>query len=147
MIKRFTFLFLCSLFLTLPFNSAFSQTTHPIIITVLGASNEGSDFNLDNDAYRDKLIKLFSYKSYNQLTQQKVSLSNSETQKLILPQGYELSLSLKAEEQGKILIQASILKENQKFLDTSLSILKPGVVFLGGPPIEKGDLVLVLEAV
>ena len=146
MTKRFKFSLWILFLLILPLRSALAETHH-IIITVLGASNEGSNFNLDNDVYRDKLIKLFSYTSYNQITQQKVSLQKSEKQALTLPQGYELLLFLKAEEQGRILVQATILKEKQKFLDTSLSMLKPGVVFLGGPPFEKGDLFLVLEAV
>ena len=147
MVRYFRFVWLCFVLMIIPLRGLFAQDSHQIIVTVLGASNEGSEFNLDNDAYRDKLIKLFSYTSYNQITQKKVSLQKTEMQTLTLPQSYELLLSLKAEEQGRILIQATILKEKQKFLDTSLSILKPGVVFLGGPPFEKGDLVLVLEAV
>ena len=35
-------------------------------------------------------------------------------------------------------------KVNQ-YLDTVLAILKPGVVFLGGPPVQKGVLIIVLE--
>ncbi len=145
--KRWIFFFLFLTLIIYPFKRVLADEPSQIIITVLSASSEGSEFDLDNDAYRDKLIKLFSYTSYHQITQKKVSLQKSEDETLSLPQNYKLLLSLKAKEKERIVVQAIIQKGGQKLLDTSLSILKPGTVFLGGPSFEKGVLVLVLEAV
>ena len=58
--------------------------------TVLIASNEGSDFDLTNDAYRDELIKLFSYSAYHQMDQFDRVLNKSAREKIDLEGGYEL---------------------------------------------------------
>jgi hypothetical protein len=117
-----------------------------VILTIVVASSEGSDFNLDNDAYRDKLIELFSYTAYTQLNQEKVELAEGH-QTLSLPEGYEVTLSLLDEAENVTRIQVRIDKKDVTYLDTVLSLQKPGVVFLGGPPLDNGDLVLVLETV
>ena len=128
-----------------------------VILTVLAASNEGSDFNLDNDAHRDKLIQLFSYTAYQQIDQSQVSLNHTEFRTIPLLDGYELGLTLQGQEGKNHLIRALIDKGSEQHLDTVLSIPKgesnrrtggigkPGVVFLGGPPTAKGDLVIVVE--
>lgn len=116
-----------------------------VTATVVVASNEGGDYDLDNDAYRDQMIQLFSYSSYHQLEQYPTDLLKSERSKIELPEGYELILTLQNVEKGRILVQAVIRKGNQQYLDTVVSILKPGVVFLGGPPVSKGVLIIVLE--
>ena len=116
-----------------------------VTITVLTASNEGSDFNLDNDEYRDQLIKLFSYSSYEQSERFLVDLEKGVRQKMALAEGYELMLTLQGAENGRVLVQALIRKDGQQYVDTVLSILRPGVVFLGGPPAGSGSLIIVLE--
>ena len=144
------FLAVFSIFFFISFGSfraahAAGMPTARVQVTVVTASNEGSDFNLDNDSYRDQMIKLFSYRSYHQTKQFLADLSRAERSKIDLPEGYELWLTLQDEEKGRILIQAVIRKENEQYVDTVLSVLKPGVVFLGGPPVEKGALIIVLE--
>ncbi len=116
-----------------------------VTATVLVASNQGSDFDLDNDAYRDELINLFSYTSYRQLKAEVSYLKKAERVKQALPEGYELILTLQGEEKGRILVQAVIRKGNQQYVDTVLAILRPGVVFVGGPPVVEGALIIVLE--
>lgn len=130
--------------LVLPFLRA--EVNERIMVTVLVASNQGTDFNLDNDAYRDQLIKLFSYKSYSQKDQVVVRLERTKREKVSLPGGYELLLLLQDEQSGKLMVQAVIRKGETTYLDTIMSILKPGVAFLGGPPEEGGVLILVLES-
>ena len=137
-------LIFCSLFLLL-LPAARAVDPVRVHVTVLTASNEGSDFNLDNDEYRDQLIKLFSYHSYNQSNKFFVDLEKGVRQKTQLPDGYELMLTLQGEENGRVLVQALIRKGGQQYVDTVLSILKPGVVFLGGPPAGQGSLIIVLE--
>jgi len=130
--------------LVLPFLRA--EVNERVMVTVLVASNQGTDFNLDNDAYRDQLIKLFSYKSYSQKDQVVVRLERTKREKVSLPGGYELLLLLQDEQSGKLMVQAVIRKGETTYLDTIMSILKPGVAFLGGPPAEGGVLILVLES-
>ena len=116
-----------------------------IQVTVLTASNQGSDFNLDNDAYRDQLIKLFSYSSYNQQNQLVAELEKGEHKIVELIENYELVLTLQQEQKDRILIQAIIRKDGVQYVNTVLSVLKEGVVFLGGPVTQKGALILVLQ--
>ncbi len=117
-----------------------------VTVTVISASNQGKDFNLVNDAYRDELINLFSYSSYSQLTNFAAGLKKSERQRFNLPDDYELILTLQKIENGRVMVQAIIRKENKQYINTVLSILKPGVVFLGGPTLPGGSaLIIVLE--
>jgi hypothetical protein len=116
-----------------------------VTATILVASNKGHDFNLVNDQYRDELIKLFSYSAYSQIDAQVLSLTKAGRQKLALPEGYELMLTLQGTEKSRVLVQAVIRKENRQYLDTVLSILRPGVVFVGGPPVSEGEIIIVLE--
>lgn len=114
--------------------------------TIVTASNNGSDFNIVNDTFRDELMKLFSYSAYNQEKEFVLKLIKSERQRMELPGGYELILTLQDIEQGRVYVQAVIRKDNEQYLDTVLSILNPGVVFVGGPAVpDKGDLIIVLE--
>ena len=115
-------------------------------VTIITASNQGTDFNLVNDDYRDQLLNLFSYSHYEEINTELVLLSRSERSKIELLNGYELILTLQGEEKGRVLIQAVIRKDQKQYLDTVVSILKPGVVFVGGPPVENGKvLIIVLE--
>ena len=117
-----------------------------VTATVLAASNQGNDFNLVNDEYRDELINLFSYSSYNQINSFAASLHKAERQHFDISGGYELILTLQGIEKDRVLVQAIIRKENRQYVDTVLSILKPGVVFLGGPGLpDGGELIIVLE--
>ncbi len=123
-----------------------AQSKPRLYVTLLTASNKGSDFNLANDAFRDKLIKLFSYTSYNQVKEFSVDLKKSERLRLDLIEGYELVLTLQEEEKSRFLLQALIRKEGKQYLDTVLAMSKPGVTFLGGPAVSAGDLIIVLES-
>lgn len=113
--------------------------------TILVASNQGNDFNLVNDAYRDQLIQLFSYTAYHQVDDKNHDLKKLQPQTLELPDGYQLTLTLTSVENGRVMVQAGIRKDNKEYLDTVVSILRPGVVFLGGPPAQGGALIIVLE--
>ena len=112
---------------------------------VIVASNKGSDFNLVNDAYRDQLIQLFSYSSYHQIEDFSRSLRKGKKETFDLPEDYKLLLTLHGIEKGRVMVQAVIHKGNKQYMDTTVSILRPGVVFLGGPPAAGGVLIIVLE--
>jgi len=123
-----------------------ADPTERMVVTILQASNEGSDFDLDNDDFRDQLIQLFSYTAYQQKDQVQVHLQRAQRQKISLPYGYELLLNLQGVEEKRLMVQAVIRKGNTAYVDTVLAILKPGVVFVGGPPSNGGVLILVIEA-
>lgn len=116
-----------------------------ITLTMIAASNEGEGFDLDNDAYRDQMIRLFSYKAYRQIDQQAFQLEPDTSKKFLLPEDYTLNLTWQGVEGGRHLIHALIVKSEITYVDTVLSILQPGVVFLGGPPLDEGALIIVLE--
>ncbi|MBI4358591.1 MAG: hypothetical protein HY584_04760 [Candidatus Omnitrophica bacterium] len=114
-------------------------------VAVILASNEGSDFDLENDAYRDQLIRLFSYTAYEQVRGYSVVLEEGEQELIAIPGDYELILTLQRLEGEKVFLHALIQKGGNKFLDTELSLLGPTPVFLGGPPLDSGNLVLAIE--
>lgn len=128
------------------YKPAVAAETPRVVVTVLYASQEGSDFNLDNDAYRDRLIQLFSYSYYEQKDLFPLDLVTGEPQKHALPGGYELALGLTDQAADKLTLQGIIQKDGVIYVDTVLAISKPGVVFVGGPPLEGGVLILVLES-
>ncbi|MFZ5802005.1 MAG: hypothetical protein ACOY3K_02685 [Candidatus Omnitrophota bacterium] len=140
-----SFLGLLSLCLVLGAGRGFAEPHDQALVTVLLASNQGTDFNLDNDEYKDKLIQLFSYTHYEQMDQIWVPLEKSKREKVLLPDGYELVLTLQNAEKDRLLVQAVIKKMNLSYVDTVLSIKKPGVVFLGGPKAGEQVLILALE--
>ncbi|MFA7002320.1 MAG: hypothetical protein WC352_09275, partial [Candidatus Omnitrophota bacterium] len=70
-----------------------AQESTKVLVTVLRASNEGQDFNLENDAYRDELIKLFSYTSYHQIGQRYAEILKGDSQTVMLPGDYEMILT------------------------------------------------------
>jgi hypothetical protein len=121
------------------------QGLEKILVTLITASDEGSDFNLDNDKYRDELIKLFSYHSYNQKNQTLLDLKKAEHQIVSLIEGYELVLTLQGDEKERVIVQALVRKDGKVYVNTVMSILKNGVVFLGGPTTNEGALILILE--
>ena len=138
--------FFCLAFLLFQIPPGQTQTSDRMIVTMVVASNTGSDFNLDNDVYRDKLLKLFSYSSYVQKEVKKLNMTVGKTQNLDLLEGYNLELTLKQDNGQKILTRAVIIKDHKIYIDTELSIEKPGVFFMGGPTLNEGDLILILEA-
>lgn len=122
-----------------------TEATVPIRVTVIIASNEGNDFDLVNDEYRDQLIELFSYKAYRQVDEAARKLERSRREKVALPDGYELVLTLQEVEKSRVNLQAVIRRGNKQYVDTILSVARPGVVFVGGPPAGKGAIIIVLE--
>jgi hypothetical protein len=142
---RFAAIIAVVLFVLSPMLSAKSVDKIPTKITILIASNQGTDFDMDNDAYRDQLIQLFSFSNYKQLKTLSLDLAKGERQIVALPEGYELVLSLQREERERAYIQALIRKGREQFVDTVLSIQKKGVVFLGGPQTPSGTLIVALE--
>lgn len=113
-------------------------------VTVLVASNRGTDMNLVNDDYKDELIKLFSYTDYQEVNVQAVDLQKSNRIKIDLPERYELVLTYQGQEDTRSLVQALIRKNTTQYVFTVLSMLPEGVVFLGGPPLANGDIVVIV---
>ncbi len=145
MLKKITAV-LCLMGLLIQSHVATAQTSNRMIVTMVVASNSGKDFNLDNDAYRDKLLDLFSYSSYIQKEVKKLDMAVGKTQNLDLLEGYNLELTLKQDDGKKILTRAVIIKDHKIYIDTELSIAKPGIFFMGGPTLTDGDLILILES-
>lgn len=141
--KRYFMAWVLLCFFLLPL--VYAKKNEDVVVTVLTASNEGSDFNMENDEYRDRLIQLFSYRSYNQINKFVVTLNKAERNIKALIDGYELVLTLQEQEKERVVVQALIRKEGAQYVNTVLSIMKEGVVFLGGPMTAQGALILVLE--
>ncbi len=116
-----------------------------LTITCIAASNKGNDFDIDNDAYRDQIMRLFAYKSYDQVSRSAVTLEPGVASEGKIPGDYDLYLKLISVENHQDRVHVLIKKEGVEYVDTVLTLTKPGVVFLGGPKMEDGDLIIVLE--
>ena len=114
-------------------------------VTVIVASNQGNDIDLENDDYRDQIIKLFSYTSYKQTNQYSISLEEGKQQAVSLGDSYELNVTLYKKANDRNVLRVLIQKEGNTHLNTELSLSGKGPVFLGGPPANSGDLLLVIE--
>ena len=135
------------LFVGLMFSQAvYANEPVRVHLAIVTASNIGEDINLINDEYRDQLIELFSYSSYEQVDDVVVEIQKAVRQKVKLPDGYELILTLHEQDEERVHVHALIRKNGRQYVDTVLAIVKPGVVFLGGPPVgQEKALILVLE--
>jgi hypothetical protein len=129
-----------------PAHAADTAVAEKVKATVLIASNEGVDSTPIRDAYRRELIKLFSYTAYSQAGDEKtLTLEKDKRETLNLPGGYKFILTLQSAERNRMQVQAVIQKGSVQYMNTVVSILKPGVVFLGGPSAKGGVLIIVLE--
>ncbi len=135
------FLSLMGMFLAIPSAHAAERLT----ITCIAASNNGHDFDIDNDAYRDQIMRLFAYKSYDQLGLAAVNLEPGVASEMKIPGDYDLYLKLISVENHQDRVHVLIKKGGMEYVDTILTLTKPGVVFLGGPKMDEGDLIIVLE--
>lgn len=124
-----------------------AQAAEKVVVTILVASNEGSDFNLDNDEYRDELIKLFSYSSYTQSDQVSIDLEAGQSSDKTIVGDYLLSLALTEIAGDEASVSVKVSKEGKDYVDTTLGIKSPGTAFVGGPPENGGVVILVLERV
>ena len=114
-------------------------------VTIIVASNKGNDFNLENDAFRDQLKQVFSYSSYEQVKEYSLRLEKVKQEVLTIPGDYQFVLTYRGQQRGKTLIGALIQKDGRKFLSTDVIINGTGPVFLGGPPLDSGELLIVIE--
>lgn len=122
-----------------------AEDTTRVHITVFKASASGTDFDLDNDAYRDQLIQLFSYSSYHQIQKLFVDLKKAERNPVDLMGDYKLLLNFQGNDQNRHMIEALIRSKDKTYVNTVLAVPAQGAVFLGGPPFEDGVLILALE--
>ncbi|OGW79939.1 MAG: hypothetical protein A3G33_05020 [Omnitrophica bacterium RIFCSPLOWO2_12_FULL_44_17] len=127
--------------------NVFAQTEQPLMlkVTVIVASNQGSEFTMDNDNYRDELVKLFSYKSYKQVKDYLVELLPAENELLNIEGGYMLALNSEGEKDGKFLVRMVIQKDGRQFLNTEITVTGEVPVFMGGPSVQNGVLILAVE--
>jgi len=124
---------------------AAAQEPVSVIITVISASKQGSEFDIENDSHRDKLIELFSFNSYRELDQKRTAVGPDSHELIPLAGGYTLSLILLEETGNTAEIEAKIEKDGKEYLRTAVSITLPGTTFLGGVPYENGSLLVALD--
>ena len=123
----------------------YAEDSIHVKVTAIMATNEGTDFNLENDAFRDQLISLFSYTSYKEMDQFRVVFRQPEEKTVALPNNYKLSLDYQGKDGAKLLFGIQITKAGKEFLKTQASIVGESPLFLGGPPINGGVLILSVE--
>lgn len=149
-LKKIAAVFLVPAFIFFSPSHAAAAETAKIRATIIVASNQQQSpaaLETINTGYREQLAQLFSYHSYEQKGESPQTLEQNKRQVIDLPDGYKLILLLQTVSPTRVQVRAVVRKDNLQFMDTVVSILKPGTVFLGGPPVKDGTLIIVLETI
>jgi hypothetical protein len=121
-----------------------APTTVTVKVDVVDASNQGSEVQPANlRAMKDAFTQSgFNYKSYRQLSSEKVELAPNAPHTVKLPNGRTATLKLLDVKDNVARIQVSVPP-----LETTYSLGRSGSVFLQAGPHKGGMLVLVLSPV
>ncbi|HTL48907.1 MAG TPA: hypothetical protein VL688_12675 [Verrucomicrobiae bacterium] len=122
-----------------------AQNVENVDLTFIVASNEGTANTVANPKYNEQLKKMFSYSSYVQSGEVKDTVEFNKPKTVAVPGDYELELTLKNCEEGRCIMRAVIRKGGKDYVDTIISLMKPGVFLLGGPRADMRDLIIVIE--
>jgi hypothetical protein len=121
-----------------------APTTVTVKVDVVEASNQGTEVQPASlAAMKDTFTQSgFNYKSYRQLSSQKVSLAPNAPQTLKLPNGRTAKLTLLDVKDNVAHIQVSVPP-----LEATYSLGRSGSVFIQAGPHKGGVLVLALSPV
>lgn len=137
----------CALLL-LPFLAApaFSAPV-TLDIGVVLASNDGKEIDPALSEIKGKLSQMFKYTAYKLLDRQKKSAEPGQAVEMALPGNRTLKLVPEAPDaKGKEKVALQIHEGAKSLLSTSLVLSKGGMVLVGGPKHQNGELILFIIA-
>jgi len=110
------------------------------------ASNEGDAMDPALTPIRNQLRSMFNYTSYRLVERLKRTLSVGETGDFGLPGNRSMRVTPVPAKGNKVRLAVQMMEAERNLLTTTLGLTRGGMVLVGGPPYQKGVLILIISA-
>ena len=137
---------LLAVLLAVPVASASPDSPVGIDIGVVLASNEGKSMDPALSSLKDTLSSMFNYSSYRMVDRLKRTLAVGETGEFSLPGNRSMRVTPVPAKGDKVRLAVQILEGSRNLLTTTLGLTRGGMVLVGGPPYQRGVLILIISA-
>jgi len=115
-------------------------------VGVVVASNEGDTMDPALTPIRNQLYSMFNYTSYRLVERLKRTLSVGETGDFGLPGNRSMRVTPVPAKGDKVRLAVQMMEGERNLLTTTLGLSRGGMVLVGGPPYQKGVLILIISA-
>jgi hypothetical protein len=115
-------------------------------VGVVVASNEGNAMDPALTPIRNQLHSMFNYTSYRLIERLKRTLSVGETGDFGLPGNRSMRVTPVPAKGNKVRLAVQMMEAERNLLTTTLGLTRGGMVLVGGPPYQKGVLILIISA-
>jgi hypothetical protein len=115
-------------------------------VGVVVASNEGNTIDPALTSIRNQLHSMFNYTSYQLVDRLKRTLSVGETGDFALPGNRSMRVTPVPAKGNKVRLAVQLMEAERNLLTTTLGLTRGGMVLVGGPPYQKGVLILIISA-
>jgi len=115
-------------------------------VGVVVASNEGDTMDPALTPIRNQLHSMFNYTSYRLVERLKRTLSVGETGDFGLPGNRSMRVTPVPAKGNKVRLAVQMMEAERNLLTTTLGLTRGGMVLVGGPPYQKGVLILIISA-
>ena len=115
-------------------------------VGVVVASNEGNTMDPALTPIRNQLHSMFTYSSYQLVDRLKRTLSVGETGDFALPGKRSMRVTPVPAKGNKVRLAVQMMEAERNLLTTTLGLTRGGMVLVGGPPYQKGVLILIISA-
>ena len=95
---------------------------------------------------RNQLQSMFNYSSYRMVDRLKRTLSVGETGDFGLPCDRSMRVTPVPAKGNKVRLAVQVMEGGRNLLTTTLGLSRGGMVIVGGPPYQKGVLILIISA-
>ena len=117
-----------------------------IDVGVVVASHDGPTMDPELSSIRNELQSMFNYSSYRMVDRLKRTLSVGETGDFGLPGDRSMRVTPVPAKGNKVRLAVQVMEGGRNLLTTTLGLSRGGMVIVGGPPYQKGVLILIISA-
>lgn len=110
------------------------------------ASNEGDYLDPKLSRLRNQLEGIKKYRSYRLLKEETQNVRWKDKAAFQIPGGRSLFITPKEYSSERISLEVQLVEGNAPFLDTKVRLRNRGNILVGGPPHQKGVLVILISA-
>jgi hypothetical protein len=135
-----------ALLLIAQFVAAAPDAPVAVEVGVVVASNEGNTIDPALTSIRNQLHSMFNYTSYQLVDRLKRTLSVGETGDFVLPGNRSMRVTPVPAKGDKVRLAVQLMEAERNLLTTTLGLTRGGMVLVGGPPYQKGVLILIISA-
>jgi hypothetical protein len=135
-----------TLLLIVPAVAAAPDAPVAVDVGVVLASNEGNAMDPALTPIRNQLHSMFTYSAYQLVDRLKRTLSVGETGDFGLPGKRSMRVTPVPATGNKVRLAVQMMEGERNLLSTTLGLTRGGMVLVGGPPYQKGVLILIISA-